>query len=238
MRRIFQAVLIILCLPIGIAVGQTETTVYAKGKILNATTKEPVVALISYQSEPYANKVGDLSGSDYSIALYDNDKYSITVKATGFQTTKVLLDPATANADHIVFKDVELLAEVAKPVEPAHTVGKVIPLNNLIFDVRSANIKPSSHNQLNEVAKELHDNPRMVIQIEGHTDMDVKGNAKENFKLSEKRVEAVKGYLVSRGVSSSRVKTKAFGGTRPLYTGSDVKQKAQNRRVEARIVEL
>jgi outer membrane protein OmpA-like peptidoglycan-associated protein len=67
--------------------------------------------------------------------------------------------------------------------------------------------------------------------------VDRKDTAKKNMILSEDRVDAVKDYLVSKGVAKNRVKTKAFGGTQPIYTGTDVKQRALNRRVEARILE-
>jgi len=218
--------------------GQTiDSTIYAQGKIINVATKEPVVAKVSFQSLPYGNKVGFRNGSEYSFPLFDNDKYSITVEAPGFETFKTTVDPSSANSSKKVVKDIELIVAVAKPEEPIHTVGKVIPLNNLIFDQNSAKIGAASHAQLDGVAKMLHENPNMIIQIEGHTDMDKKETAKLNKKLSEERVEAVKTYLVSKGVSKNKVKTKAFGGTQPLYTGSDTKQRALNRRVEARILE-
>ncbi len=216
---------------------KSDTTTYAEGKIISAITKEPVVANLSYQSLPYGNKVGVLTGSTYSFALFDREKYSITIQANGFQVYKATVDPATANADRKVLKDIELVAEAVKVEEPVHTVGKVIPLNNLIFAQNSDKISASSHAQLNDVAKMLHDNPKMIIQIEGHTDVDNKQTAKLNMKLSEQRVEAVRDYLLTKGVVKNKVKTKAFGGTRPIYTGSNAKERAQNRRVEARILE-
>ncbi len=230
--------IIVLVLSVGLSIAQKQdSTVKAEGKIMNSSTKEPVVANLSYMSLPYANKVGVLSGSSYSFALHDNEKYSITVIATGFQIFKATLDPASANTEKKIILDVELIPESVKKEEPVHTVGKVIPLNNLIFAQGSDKISPVSHSQLNEVAKMLHDNPNMIIQIEGHTDLDTKQNAKENMTLSKDRVDAVRDYLLSKGVSKSKVKTKAFGGTKPIYTGNDPKQRALNRRVEARVLE-
>ena len=216
---------------------KADTIIYAEGKIINAATKEAIVANLSYQSLPYANKVGALVGSTYSFALFDHEKYSITVQANGFQVYKATVDPAMANSDGKVIIDIELVVNAVKAEEPIHTVGKVIPLNNLIFAQNSDKISASSHAQLNDVAKMLHDNPKMIIQIEGHTDVDNKQTAKLNMKLSEQRVEAVRDYLLTKGVVKSKVKTKAFGGTRPIYTGTNAKERAQNRRVEARILE-
>ena len=216
----------------------TEPTIFAEGKILNAATKEAVSANVSYQSLPYASKVGALAGSTYSFPMYDKEKYAITVQAAGFQLFKITVDPATANPEGKVLNDIELVADAAKPAEAAPTVGKVIPLNSVIFAKESYAISAAAHSELNGVAKMLSENPKMIIQIEGHTDKDSnKGVAKANLRLSEDRVMAVKEYLVSKGVAKSKVKTKAFGGTKPIYSGSDVKQRALNRRVEARILE-
>jgi outer membrane protein OmpA-like peptidoglycan-associated protein len=80
----------------------------------------------------------------------------------------------------------------------------------------------------------MTDNPSMTIQLEGHT--DYQGSAKENMKLSQARVDAVKGYLTSRGVTRNRIKTKAFGGTEPLSRENTPEAHRLNRRVEMRIL--
>jgi len=214
-----------------------DTVVYAEGKILNASTKEAVNATISYQSLPYGNKVGMLSGNTYRFPLYDKEKYSITVEASGFATAKYMLDPAEANGDLKVLKDIELglPSSAVKVAESTHTVGKVMRLDNLIFDRGRAKISPESYPELDEVAKMLHTYPKMIIQLEGHTDF--RGDPKENMKLSQERVIAVKTYLVSKGVNKNKVKTKAFGGTSPISRENTEEAHTINRRVEARILE-
>jgi OOP family OmpA-OmpF porin len=211
-----------------------DTTIYAQGKILNATTKEAVVAKVSFQSLPYGNKVGFRAGSEYSFPLFDNDRYEITVEADGFETYKTILDPASASTSRRVVKDIEL-TKSAK--EEAPLTGKVIPLDNVTFDQEQANIKPSSHKELNDIAKMLLESPNMIIQIEGHTGDRGSKSGAYVMRLSKDRVQAVKEYLVSKGVSGSRIKTKAFGDTKPFYTGNDAKKRALNRRVEARIIQ-
>ena len=108
-------------------------------------------------------------------------------------------------------------------------------LDALIFQQRSSIISPESYAELNSVAEMLQSNPKMVIQLEGHT--DTRGDAKMNLKLSEQRVEAVQKYLYSKGVAQQKVKTKAFGGTRPLSRENTEEAHKLNSRVEARILE-
>jgi OmpA-OmpF porin, OOP family len=223
---------------LGFASGQgTDSLIYAEGKIVNAATKEPISAKITYQSLPYGARVGLLNGSSYSFPLYDNEKYSILVEANGFAPSKYMLDPAAANTDKKVIKDIELgLPGSASNVAPVtHTVGKVMRLDALNFEVGSATILAESHPELDQLAKMLHDNPHMVIQLEGHT--DVKGDPSANLKLSQQRVDAAKNYLITKGVAKARVKTKAFGGTQPLSRENTEAAHKLNRRVEVRILE-
>jgi outer membrane protein OmpA-like peptidoglycan-associated protein len=76
----------------------------------------------------------------------------------------------------------------------------------------------------------------MEIQLEGHT--DTRGNADQNMNLSQERVDAVKGYIVGKGIQENRIKTRAFGGTKPLSTEDTEEAHASNRRVEVRILKV
>jgi outer membrane protein OmpA-like peptidoglycan-associated protein len=215
---------------------QADTLIYAEGKIVNKATKEPISASISYQSLPYGNKVGVLKGTNYRFPIFDNDRYEITVEAPGFAVARYMLDPGAA-VDRKITQDIELglPTSAAVAAETAHTVGKVMNLDNLIFQLGKAKIEPASYQELDQVVSMLTTYPRMVIQLEGHT--DTKGDPKLNMKLSQDRVDAVKDYLVSKGVSKSKVKTKAFGGTQPLSRADTEEAHTMNRRVQVRILE-
>ncbi|MCZ8355339.1 MAG: OmpA family protein [Cyclobacteriaceae bacterium] len=206
--------------------------VWAEGKIIHAVTKQPVEAKIIYQSLPYGNRVGSLSGSNYNFPFLDGEKYAIMVQAEGFEPIKLLLDPAEANADKKVVKDIEL---TEGKVPEKHPVGHVMRLDNLIFDQGKARISPESYPELDVLVDMLSTHRGMVIQLEGHT--DYLGPAKQNMDLSEKRVNAVKNYLISKGVHKNRVKTKAFGGTKPLSMQDTPEAHAANRRVEVRVLQ-
>jgi OmpA-OmpF porin, OOP family len=104
----------------------------------------------------------------------------------------------------------------------------------LIFPQGKSVIDPKSFDELDEVAQMMKENSKMVIQLEGHTDNQ--GSAKANMELSQSRVEAVKKYLVSKGIAKDRVKTKALGGSQPLSNEMTQEARAMNRRVEMRIL--
>jgi OOP family OmpA-OmpF porin len=112
--------------------------------------------------------------------------------------------------------------------------GQTIRLSHLIFPQGKSTIDPNSYPELDEVVQMMKENSKIEIQLEGHTDNQ--GNPGSNLTLSEKRVEAVKKYIVSKGIGKDRVKTKAFGGSQPLSNEMTPEARALNRRVEMRIL--
>jgi OmpA-OmpF porin, OOP family len=212
---------------------QADSLVVAQGNIYNAETKEPVEARITYQSLPYGNRMGVLNGHTFSFPLFDRERYSIIVEAPGYASVKYMLDPAEAN-DNKIIKDIELHHATGDPSRK-HAVGRVLRLDNLIFEVAKSKIDPDSYDELDLVVAMMKENKNMVIQLEGHT--DYLGDPNKNMKLSEQRVESVKSYLVARGIHKNRIKLKAFGGTMPLSRDNTPEGHRLNRRVELRILQ-
>ena len=230
-RKFFKLLSLFLLIAATTYCQTADSLIYAEGKILNAATKEAVTARVTYQSLPYGNKIGTLNNSTYSFPLFDNEKYSIIVEAPGYNTAKYMIDPAEANENRKVIKDIELaVGEIKK-----HEVGHVMRLDNVIFPVGKSKINEESYSELDVVVDMMQENPTMVIQLEGHT--DYQGDAKDNLKLSQERVESVRRYISSKGVARNRIKTKAFGGTMPLSRDNTPEAHRLNRRVELRILE-
>lgn len=223
---------IVCCLIHTASFSQADSLVMAEGKVYNAETKEPVVARITYQSLPYGSRIGIVNNSTFSFPLFDQERYSIVVEATGYSTVKYMLDPAEANAFNKVVRDIELYHSTGDPSK--FEAGKVLRLDNLIFEVAKSKIDPDSYPELDLVVNMMSENKSMVIQLEGHT--DYLGDPTKNMKLSEQRVESVKNYLASKGVHKNRIRLKAFGGTLPLSRDNTPEGHRLNRRVELRIL--
>ncbi len=211
-----------------------DSLIHAQGNIINAESKEPIVARITYQSLPYGSRVGTFTASSFTFPMFDGEKYSIMVEADGFATAKYMLDPAEANEEGKIIRDIELTVGLSN-AQKKHAVGHVMRLDNVIFQVGKSKVNPESFPELDLVVSMMKETANMVIQLEGHT--DYLGDPKENMKLSKARVESVKNYLVSKGVTKNRIKTKAFGGTTPLSHDSTPEAHRLNRRVELRILE-
>jgi len=105
-----------------------------------------------------------------------------------------------------------------------------VRLYGINFDFDSDIIRGESKPTLDKIVAMLKSEQTMQLIIEGHTDSD--GSTEHNQILSEKRAESVKSYLVSAGISSSRLFTKGYGESMPVAPNTTATGKAQNRRVE------
>jgi outer membrane protein OmpA-like peptidoglycan-associated protein len=108
--------------------------------------------------------------------------------------------------------------------------GLVVTLGDVLFEVDRAELKPGAARNLDKLVAALRDNADTSIAIEGHTDST--GNRDYNVDLSERRAEAVAGYLTSHGISSSRITSRGLGPDFPVASNSNEAGRQQNRRVE------
>ena len=101
------------------------------------------------------------------------------------------------------------------------------------FDFNKAIIKPGYDKDINDLAKVMKDYPDLKVVIEGHTDNI--GTAEYNKKLSQERADAVKKYLVEKGIDANRIKAQGFGDERPIASNDTEEGRQKNRRVEAAV---
>lgn len=108
--------------------------------------------------------------------------------------------------------------------------------NEILFDTGKATIKPSSLKIIDEIGTALKDNPKIKVQITGHTDSD--GDAKKNLELSELRAMAVKTELVRKfELNEDNIQITGKGETQPVAKNDNEENKKKNRRVEFNIIE-
>jgi outer membrane protein OmpA-like peptidoglycan-associated protein len=104
----------------------------------------------------------------------------------------------------------------------------------ILFDSGRASFQKQTYPVLVSITAILKEYPNAKFSIEGHTDNS--GKAAANQKLSEDRAAAVKGYLVENGVAASRLTSKGFGQSKPIDSNKTKAGKANNRRVEVKLV--
>jgi outer membrane protein OmpA-like peptidoglycan-associated protein len=108
--------------------------------------------------------------------------------------------------------------------------------SDFLFDVDSSVLKPSGYSEIDRVTNVLKKYPETRILVEGHTDST--GSETYNQKLSERRAQAVKNAIVSRGVAESRIETAGFGESKPYGSNQTAAGRQLNRRVNVVIIPL
>lgn len=199
------------------------------GVVYNAKTKKPMHADIIYETLSNGDQAG-AAGSDpdngkYKIVLPAGDHYGYFAKADGFIAVHENLDVPDITVYTEIHKDLYLV-----PIE----IGQVVSMQNVFFQQGTPTLTSTSYPELDRLVDVLQTNSTIEIRIDGHTDNV--GDAKKDMTLSQQRADAVKTYFISKGISSKRITTKAFGGTKPIASNATETTRKLNRRVEFTII--
>jgi OOP family OmpA-OmpF porin len=102
--------------------------------------------------------------------------------------------------------------------------------DKVYFEFNKYNVDPKSFKLLDDVVTVMNQNPDITIEVGGHTDS--KGGDSYNKKLSQKRVDSVRQYIIGKGIKDSRITAVGYGEERPIDTNRTNEGRANNRRVE------
>ncbi len=193
------------------------------GKVTNVSTNSSVVAHLSFESDTvsFVNSTGE---GNYSIVVPSVNEYVIKVEAPGYVGTMERLDIRTFE-----MKQLEMNFKLQQ-IE----IGAIVNLKNVLFQQSTSILLAESSDELNMVADFMKANPKVEIELAGHTDN--RGLQAHNVKLSRERVEKVKAYLIDKGIEAKRITGKGYGGIKPIAENDADETRRLNRRVEFTIV--
>ena len=200
------------------------------GNVYNIKTKQPLSASLVYETLPDGTVVGNaVSGATdgaFKIVLPYDKNYSIRASADHFFaiSENLNLDSLVKAGNRVIHKDLYLA-----PIE----IGQVVRLNNVFFDTDKYDLRNESFVELDRVVQLLNDNPAIEIELSAHTDN--RGSDDHNMKLSDNRAKSVLDYIVSKGISSNRIKSQGYGETKPVASNETDEGRQFNRRVEFKI---
>jgi outer membrane protein OmpA-like peptidoglycan-associated protein/tetratricopeptide (TPR) repeat protein len=203
-------------------------TLWIQGKVFDKKTLAGLpssVELTDIKSRNVISKVQTDEEGNYFTTLPVGRDYAFNINRKGYLFYSDNFSLRTNPVDAVYNKDI--------PLQPLET-GAAIILKNIFFDTKKFNLKPESVIELDKVAQLLNDNPKLKIEISGHTDNV--GVAKDNLTLSNNRSKAVVSYLLIKKITAVRLIYKGFGATKPLADNKTETGKALNRRTELSVI--
>ena len=210
---------------------QLETPVYLAGKVIDSETAEPVMAKIDLVDLSSGEILGTTASSEidgkYRLKLPVKKSYMVDLKATGFLSDTRRIDVPDNWSKEVYNLNVEMIKV---------KIGKKVVLNNILFETGKSVLTVGSYTELDRLLNIMKDNSQIKIEISGHT--DITGSEPLNAKLSEARAKVVVGYLIQKGIDSSRMNFHGYGSSQPIADNKTAAGRSKNRRVEFKILEF
>jgi len=209
-------------LPVGVALFQ--------GKVVDQQSGLPTKAKVTITDNEanvvvHTSETNDVDGK-FLISLPSGKNYGVTVEKDG----------RLFYSDNVDFKTTDGFKTLNKSITlPTIVKGNKLILRNLFFMVNSHVLDPKSIPELDKVVAFMNKNPKVVIEIGGHTDNT--GTEAVNQTLSKKRADEVLKWLVEAGLPNKRLQDKGYSSSKPLGDNNTEAGKALNRRTELLIVE-
>ncbi|MEO6489825.1 MAG: OmpA family protein [Ferruginibacter sp.] len=203
-------------------------TLWVRGKVYDKKTNDGLpstVELTDISSRRVVSNLQTDEDGNYLVTLPVGKDYGFNVNRKGYLFYSDNFSLIDNNLDSSFVVNIPL-----QPIE----AGASIVLKNIFFDVNKFQLKPESLSELDKVVMLMKENPKVNIQISGHTDNV--GKDADNLVLSLNRGKSVIGYLVSKGVNPASIKSKGFGATKPIAPNDTEQGKALNRRTELVVV--
>lgn len=206
---------------------------FVKGYITDCKTKRNIDATVLLDRMSDGRNIvtsRTLPDGSFSTALPGIDDYLLSVNAKGyfFRTVKFTAEAIRQQKGPVMIKGEDVCLTPLK-------IGQKIALRNIYFDTDKWDIKPESKVELDILVKIMKENPKLRVEISGHTDS--RASVAHNQTLSENRAKSTVKYLVEHGIAAERFKTVGYGLSQPCATNETEEGRALNRRIEAKIIE-
>lgn len=192
------------------------------GTVTDARSKKPVAAKITFLATDEKPITSDIETGIFKKELKEGT-YNVKVEADGYVPQTIIVQ---IKDKETTINNIQLYEQLKEK--------QVLVFNDINFETGSAVILPSSYPILDNIAELLKANTTVVIEIGGHTDSQ--GSDSYNLRLSESRANAVRNYLIQRGVEATRLIAKGYGETMPIAPNTTRDGRARNRRVEFKVI--
>jgi outer membrane protein OmpA-like peptidoglycan-associated protein len=182
-------------------------------------------AYLAAQTARLAQLKASAKADDARVAAgqTERDRIQLSARTAEVDSAKLARDQANRKASAL---QSEVDALNAKPTDR----GLVLTLGDVLFDTGKAGLNPGASRNLDQLVQFLTEHEDRRVEIDGYTDSV--GADSFNLDLSQRRADAVKAVLVSRGIDSSRIVSRGYGKEFEVASNSEASGRQLNRRVE------
>jgi outer membrane protein OmpA-like peptidoglycan-associated protein len=207
----------------------TKTEAHVKFVVVDKQSNEPIdgviVSLTGADGKKYHTQATDAVGFA-EVLVPKGQKYEVMYLS--LRGKDIAADLNVEDKERFTLK----LTLRYKGWEPiGGQAQKRLVLEGVQFDTGKATIRPGSFERLDSVVEYMTYNKSARVEISGHTDNV--GKQSDNKALSQKRAEACREYVISKGIDASRVTAVGYGDERPIASNNTAEGRQQNRRIEA-----
>lgn len=208
---------------------QPEPVSYFKGNVIDKASGQPITA--RYELSDLTRRAEVISSvtdsrGEFFVCLPQGSSYGLNVTSPGYMIFSENFDFVEGYTSSEPYLKTIALNRVRE--------GEFMRMYNVFYDTDSWELLESSLPELEQLLEFLNDNPTVVIEIGGHTDSD--GSEEHNQRLSERRAQSVKEFLVKRGIAVKRLFSHGYGETTPVADNLTPAGKRLNRRTEITIL--
>lgn len=176
--------------------------------------------------------IGQKTRNTYRGVSDADGKFSLTVPKG--DTYKIMYREYTSDQEYSNLEIPDSPGKIVSDISIQLELPKTYVLENVFFDTNKATLKPESNKALNDLYEVMKFKETLVIEISGHTDNV--GGEELNKKLSQDRADAVRNFLLRKGIAPGRVTAKGYWYSVPVADNDTDEGRAKNRRTEVKLI--
>lgn len=204
---------------------------YLQGRVIDAENKQPItdaliqITELEHAKPPFGTHSDPQDGTFFSPMIFGH-QYALHVQHPEYLFHSSRFSLQDSLNIHDAYELVIALSKIA--------IGQSEILENIFFAVGQYELLAESQTELIKLLDYLKRNPRLKIEIGGHTDPT--GLESTNQLLSEQRAHAVRTFLVDGGIAPERIQAKGYASTRPVASNDTAEGRSRNRRTDFKII--
>lgn len=192
--------------------------VNVKGQVLDENKNTPLANAAVYIFDKMQKQILKATADDFGRFEFKancNEQYFVRAEKENFEAAEVPLKTDQSQEKQVTIA----LKQTIIPLDEGTDLAKVLNIPIIYFDLDKSNIRKDSEIELQKILTVLEENPTLKIGIRSHTDS--RASKEYNIKLSDRRAQSTRNYLITHGIAANRLTAKGYGESQLANNCSD-----------------